>query len=164
MENKAKKIYVLTLSGVFPKSHSKAGQNTFFKEGLLNALNGDTNKYEYQHYKIHTIRQNYSFWEKRVKEINEGKAVLSVRQWSGAPYRSKQVEIANLTKIGIQKIIRFSNSTIDIENKLSVNELIGYSYVAKNDHLSTKDFKEWFKDRFSIYHPFAIIHFTEFRY
>ena len=39
--------------------------------------------------KLHTIRANYPLWEKRIKDIQEGHAVLSVRQWSGKPYRSK---------------------------------------------------------------------------
>lgn len=75
-----KKTYVLMLSEFFPKTHNKAGMPTEFKEKVLNKK------------KIHTIRANFPLWEKRIKEVQEGRAVLSIRQWTGEPYRSKQVE------------------------------------------------------------------------
>ena len=80
------KKYIITLSKFFLKQHTKAGEETAFKESFLNGK------------KIHTIRANYNLWEARIKEVQEGKAVLSIRQWSGLPYRSKQYEITELSK------------------------------------------------------------------
>ncbi len=147
------KTYVLTLSEFFPKTHSKAGMPTHFKETFLNRE------------KKHTIRANYPLWEKRIKEVQEGKAVLSVRQWSGKPYCSKQVEITRLTfedRVGIQKLLIVKHSTAWIDyprHRLSVD----FKYLAKYDGLSLADWDEWFKD-YDLSKPLAIIHFTKFRY
>lgn len=143
------KTYVLTISEYFPKSHKRLGQATVF---LLSIKNYD---------KIHTIRGNYELWEKRFKNINEGKADLSLRVWSGKPYRSKQQEIFkfdNTHKIGLQKLEDPTNFVFaPIEGKI-----INWEEIAKNDGLSFEDFCDWFKVRNNS--PMAIIHFTEFRY
>jgi hypothetical protein len=56
---------------------------------------------------------------------------------------------------------------IKIEGKMFVdiaNILINnFTRLAKNDGLSLKNFKEWFK-KYDISEPMAIIHFTKFRY
>lgn len=79
------KTYYLTLSQVFPATHARAGQPTGFRENLFKT-------------KLHTIRANYEFWKNRFEQIEKGEACLSIRQWTGKPYRSKQVEIARLTR------------------------------------------------------------------
>lgn len=56
-----KKTYILMLSEFFPKTHNKAGMPTEFKEKVLNKK------------KIHTIRANFPLWEKRIKEVQEGR-------------------------------------------------------------------------------------------
>ena len=175
-----KKTYVLTLSKVFPKTHNKAGTPTGFKvkfalgqgcpdcdkpqdlSGVnISDCNGSVNACSLP--KLHTIRANYPLWEKRIKEVQEGNAVLSVRQWSGKPYRSKQEEIARLTAesgIGIQKLeftdnrLRFPYIDDSWENMTS---------IAKNDGLSLEDWVEWFKN-YDLSEPMVIIHFTKFRY
>lgn len=46
----------------------------------------------------------------RITEVQQGKAVLSVRQWSGKPYRSPQIEITRLTVkhgVDIQKVVLY---------------------------------------------------------
>lgn len=141
--------YVLTVSELFPKTHKKAGKPTGFPLAI-------------KHYdKIHTIRGNYDLWEKRFKKINEGKAILSVRVWSGKPYQSKQQEIFkydNTHKIGLQKLEDPTNFVFaPIEGKQ-----VNWGDIAKNDGLSFEDFCEWFKVRNNS--PMAIIHFTDFRY
>ena len=126
------------LSKTFPKGHLHAGEQTFFKEKLGIS-------------KLHTIRANYSLWEQRIAEIQAGKGVLSIRQWVGEPYKSKQVEIAQLTAnegVGIQKLI--------------FKSMDRYMF-AKNDGLSFKDWKAWFRN-YDLSNPLAIIHFTNFRY
>ena len=141
--------YVLTVSEFFPKTHTKAGKPTGFPLAI-------------KHYdKIHTIRGNYELWGKRFKKINEGKAILSVRVWSGKPYQSKQHEIFkydNTHKIGLQKLEDPTNFVFaSIEGKK-----VNWEDIAKNDGLSFEDFCEWFKVRKN--NPMAIIHFTDFRY
>ena len=152
------KTYVITLSKYFLAMHKRAGEETNFKEKFLNGE------------KIHTIRANYPLWEKRIKEVQEGRAVLSVRQWTGKPYRSKQVEITTLTaedEIGVQA----ARIVAGIYLKIIFGENFEHYFVseeertllAKNDGLSLEDWKEWFRS-YDITKPLAIIHFTKFRY
>lgn len=145
-----KKTYVLTLSEFFPKIHSKAGMPTNFKEKFL--------KKE----KLHTIRANYPLWKKRIKEVQDGRAILSIRQWTGKPYASKQVEIARLAAkdcVGIQKLEIF-----DLMRPAKVDgRLVDLMDLARNDGLPFSDWYHWFRD-YDIIKPLAIIHFTKFRY
>lgn len=158
------KTYVLTLSKTFPATHPRHGEPTEFLEKFLN---GQTGTFGVQ--KLHTIRANYQLWEKRVKEVQNGKAVLSVRQWSGRPYASKQVTVATLTAadgVGIQplEIIDYRKGHL-----YSIWEKGKYPYnvdpgkLALNDGLTPKDWLAWFKD-YDCSQPLAIIHFTSFRY
>ena len=150
------KTYVITLSRYFLANHSKAEMQTGFKEKFLRGE------------KIHTIRANYPLWEKRIKEVQEGNAVLSIRQWTGKPYRSKQIEIATLTAkngIGVQKLIFVGNDIM-----LPVVEYGGNKFrsmdryrLASNDGLSFKNWVDWFRG-YDLSKPLAIIHFTKFRY
>ena len=152
------KTYVLTLSKVFPSTHKRKGEETYF-HAKFNA--GQKNlKYG----KIHTIRANYPLWNKRMSEILAGRAVLSIRQWTGKPYRSKQVEIALLTKengIGIQRMTVAGNSTIHpifIDGHSVSSEIL-----ANNDGLSRADWGNWFSG-YDLTEPLAVIQFTKFRY
>lgn len=158
------KIYVLMLSKVFPATHPRAGQPTDFREKFLAAINRDPIEW----LKKHTIRANYVLWRKRFEQIDKGEACLSVRQWTGKPYRSKQFELARLTRedgIGLQKLsfdkdrdgcILFNYFDID-------GRFANIEDVANNDGLSFSDWREWFKD-YDFSQPMAIIHFTPFRY
>lgn len=167
------KTYVITLSKRFPAGHNRAGDLTFFHETLSNALHNteatltvddadDTSIKIYER-KIHTIRANYPLWDKRIAEVERGEACLSIRQWTGKPYRSKQVEIARLTKedgVGIQRL-EFVNGKLGLPR-------IGIVYqrkneIALNDGLSFEDRENWFKN-YDLAQPMAIIHFTKFRY
>lgn len=156
------KTYVITLSKHFLANHKRAGEETHFKEKFL--LGQGLTDYDTPSMaKIHTIRANYPLWEKRIKEVQEGRAVLSIRQWTGNPYRSKQVEIAMLTAengVGVQKL-EFYNNTLGLCH-------IGIVYqrkyeLAHHDGLSFEDWEEWFKG-YDLSKPLAIIHFTKFRY
>lgn len=151
------KTYVLMLSQTFPATHPKKGDQTEFKKLFLNGV------------KIHTIRANYPLWEKRVNEIQQGRAVLSVRQWSGRPYCSKQIEIARLTAedgVGIQRLYIYNIYGVDRYNVWDKGKY-GYDVnpgdLAINDGLTCNDWLEWFKD-YKREDPLAIIHFTKFRY
>ncbi len=149
------KTYVLTLSHSFPANHAMHGKPTYFREKFL----GTPGMLR----KLHTIRANYTLWAKRFEKIAAGDACLSVREWMGAPYRSKQREIARLTKddgVGLQKLTFFSGRIIYPtvgKYQPSVKE------IANNDGLHADDWVYWFKN-YDLSKPLAIIHFTKFRY
>jgi DNA-directed RNA polymerase subunit RPC12/RpoP len=116
--------------------------------------------------KLHTIRANYDLWSKRIKEVQEGKAILSIRYWSGKPYNSKQVEICQLDKgsgVGVQKLRSFMWQYAIIDLGENGTDSMEISELAKNDGLSENDFCEWFR-KYDLSKPMAIIHFTNFRY
>jgi hypothetical protein len=136
------KTYVLIISKTFPSYHSRAGEPTNFIQKIKDKQ------------KLHTLRANYELWENRFKEIDAGRAVLSVRQWSGKPYEkgTNQGEIFRFDRtrgIGIEKFCPLQSS---------FNPLV----LANNDGLSLEDFDDWFKP-YNM-EPKAIIHFTDFRY
>lgn len=151
------KTYVITVSQTFPKTHKRSGQKTGFPELILSKV------------KLHTIRQNYALWNKRIQEVQKGNAILSIRVWEGKPYNSKQREILQLdssTGIGIQRIEFYE----DKDNIPSWKYPLIDNYsepaietVAENDGLFYNDFREWFK-KADFSEPMAIIHFTKFRY
>lgn len=150
IKNMKMKTYVLSLSKNFPATHIRKGEPTGFREKVVQKI------------KLHTLRQNYELWEHRFNIINSGNAVLSVREWIGAPRKSKQVEVFRFTKedgIGLQKLEATALGWF-IDNKDSEHTSRTF---AKNDGLSHADFKEWFKD-VDLSEPLAIIHFTKFRY
>ena len=145
------KTYYLTLSKVFPSTHAKAGMNTCFEEKL-------------RVYKLHTIRANYDFWKKRFEKIAAGEACLSVREWTGAPYRSKQKELARLTRldgIGLQ-ILKFPFGDINKPDIVGGNNPTP-TVLSHNDGLSELDWRDWFSG-YDLTQPLAVIHFTKFRY
>lgn len=156
--------YVITLSQTFPVTHKRAGEPTDFEHKFTAA----THKWLDHWWKRHTIRANYELWRKRFEKINAGKAQLSIRQWSGKPYASKQVQLAVLTKadgIGIQKLQfdvdrdgMHSLNLIEIDGKSVSKELLAY-----NDGLKIEDWMEWFR-RYDLSKPLAVIHFTSIRY
>lgn len=149
------KTYVITLSKTFPKTHKRAGEPTNFRTLFETGV------------KKHTIRANYPLWKKRMEEVQEGKACLSIRQWSGKPYASKQEEICRLSAdngVGIQYMYypELMCGTLDKDGK-DITKKLSASQLANNDGLSFIDWQDWFKD-YDLSQPLAIIHFTKFRY
>lgn len=183
------KTYVITVSKTFPATHKRKGENTYFVEKLFAGLadrnesfliKKDFTDYDWYEYynctipKIHTIRANYRLWQKRFEQIDAGKACLSLRYWSGKPYRSKQAEIARLTKedgIGIEMLRIPSEEFMGYDFNVRIPyipedgriNLISVNQLSRNDGLSFDDFKEWFRD-YDLTKDLAIIHFTKFRY
>lgn len=168
------KTYVITLSKVFPQIHPERGKETHFNTYFQNARMC-VKCHETKHgmcmgecaiggAKLHTIRANYGLWATRFEQIAAGEACLSVRQWSGAPYRSKQVEIARLTckdGIGLQ-MLSFAPS-YSLTTPFVGTRRLEREALAANDGLSTKDWENWFY-HYDLTKPLAIIHFTKFRY
>ncbi len=167
------KTYTLILSAEFPVWHSRKGDPTFFAGKSFNAISNaeatltvdptDDTYIDIYDRKLHTIRANYPLWKKRIAEVKRGEACLSIRQWTGRPYYSKQTEIARLTNkdgVGIQRL-EFVDSKLGFPR-------IGIVYqrkyeLAMNDGLSFEDWENWFKN-YDLTQPMAIIHFTKFRY
>ena len=162
------------LSRNFPEKHPRHGEPTNFETKLLNAIWSDHNMncvFPKYGMKLHTIRGNYDLWRRRFKQIEAGKACLSIRYWTSKPYHSKQTEICKLTKddgIGIQKMeflafqegYRKDAGIWIAGNVFPIDER---EQIAINDGLMMQDWDDWFKPC-DLSKPLAIIHFTKFRY
>jgi len=158
------KTYVLIVSRTFPVKHFRAGEQTRFIQLISEKI------------KIHTLRGNYELWKKRIDEVNEGKAVLSVRTWLGRPYNSNQLEHFRYDRnsgIGVSKI-QYTHLGWFIND---VDSDVATETIARNDGLSVADFREWFKgtglsisdskgwyNEVGVSNSMAMIHFTDFRY
>ena len=158
------KTYVLTLSQMFPVTHTRAGKPTYFKEKLEVAIEQRRGVWP----KLHTIRANYDLWKKRFEKIESGEACLSIRQWVGKPYSkgSTQRELFRLTQedgIGIQKLRIYEHEPLPFVYADRYTTPVDWQELAKNDGLSLYDWREWFKG-YDLSKPMAIIHFTKFRY
>ena len=154
-----KKKIIITLSRVFPVTHSRRGEPTGFANKLASGE------------KKHTIRSNYDLWNVNAEKMERGKFYLSIRQWSGRPYNSPQVEIAQRhNPIGVQPVELYYHADNDtITAKIDGREWLDADCytLAKNDGLSVQDFKEWFFGKVpkedKVFKG-GIIHFTDLRY
>ena len=176
------KTHVLILSKTFPATHPKAGQPTYFNQKLMRAVYRDfcdidvvdrewikpSVRDRFIPAKLHTIRGNYERWKKIIDEVRSGEAILSVRQWTGKPYNSKQEEIQRFTNrdyISVQKLVWEEECPMSKEYTLRIDGEFfdNYTMLANNDGLSLEDWRAWFakEDKSQ---AFAIIQFTSFRY
>ena len=112
------------------------------------------------------------YWRKIFDEIEAGNAYLSLRQWSGKPYASKQIEIARLTRedgIGIQ-LLCFAGNKTKKDRELHHPIVRGttevdYRQLAMNDGLTVMDWEAWFSNPdYDLSEPMAILQLTKFRY
>lgn len=163
----------------FPVTHPRKGDETYFRDKITDRFwplpEFQKPEIEGMH-KIHTIRKNYPLWQKRIAEVEAEKACLSLRQWEGRPYHSKQVEFLKLTKadgVGIQKLI-FRDvwdaiaAQVFNPGESTCKCFSVFDKIEANDGLTEIDFRRWFWDKkennYPLNEPFAIIHFTPFRY
>ena len=149
MSIKKRKCYQLMVSKVFLKGMPNEGEETGFVRKIHS---GD---------KKHTIRTNYEYWEYMFDQIQQDRAYLSVRYWSGKPYRSKHVIVKDFYKkdgIGLEKL-EFTNNGAKINGR---SNLVDLSDLAENDGLSYKQLLTWFKEEQNKALP--LIHFTSMRY
>ena len=145
---------VITFSLTFQKTHPRASESTYFVEKLFTSLceintsddlmwklisnlifvySVDTAILDSCWPKNHTIRSDHRF---KVGEF------FSPRAWSGKPYKSKQIILAQ--DIEIKKIWNFK---INRAGEFFVNDIlhdITTSYLPENDGLSQEDFLNWF--------------------
>jgi hypothetical protein len=159
------KTYVIMISRTFPAYHPRKGQETYFVEKILASFKSIRHPLDYIP-KLHTIRANYDLWEKRMKEVQEGKAVISLRYHTLGRYvkGNKQIEFARLDKdsgCGVQKVnFGLETSMPFIDDR---DNYIDAGILSINDGLLFVDFDYWFK-LYKLDKPMAIIHFTKFRY
>lgn len=169
-----KKIVVLVLSQAFLMGHSKAGKPNYFVQQLSNALHGcsehkvqlpDGDSIIVRGKKLHTIRQNYEYWKEKTEKINAGEMELSIRVWSGNPYKSLQVEVARLSHVNIQ-LVEMSYSTEDAQPIVYIDNVLKPNIaeeMARNDGLQLEDWIEWFFKKTNTFRG-VILHFTDFKY
>ncbi len=118
---------VIILSKHFLKGHPKEGQPTNFKEKFLSGE------------KKHTIRNPKKKWKVGDK--------ASIREWSGKPYRSKQIIIK---EVEIKKVWDIKINFNLLEYKLSFeinNKRVPFNerhHIWENDGLDSVDFWCWF--------------------
>jgi hypothetical protein len=158
---------VLLLSKTFPPKHPKAGEPTYFAEKVSSFIDNADRK-------IHTLRRNYDFWEKRIGTLKSKGGVLSLRQWSGRPYHSPQEKIIDIPSeiVGVQKLtLAFHYGIPECAYYISPNNkriYIPLYLVANNDGLSDGEFQEWFrplvKRKEMTFIDLACIHFSLWRY
>ena len=178
------KRYRLGVSRNFPTTHPRKGTSTHFINQIRHAtclkldffgrkigIACEICDYEFEcaiSKKLHTIRANYPLWEKRMKEVQEGRAVIELFYWSGKPYHKDengvgQVVFATLDKdsgCGVQELRWLTSCTAQIRDS---GKLVNDIQLSKNDGLTPEDFKAWFKG-YDLSQPMSIIHFTGFRY
>lgn len=157
------KTYNIMLSKVFPATHPRKGEPTYFSQ-KVQASKYPTSFPQITQPKLHTIRANYPLWAKRIAEVVAGEAEICLRQWTGKPYRSKTQEIMRLTAedgVGIQCLTFYDGHVIypviDDRYQPSIKE------ISANDGLSKDDWVEWFRHD-DLSQPMAVIQFTSFRY
>lgn len=170
------KTHVITLSSNFMKGHPRSGEPTYFEKKFTNGVLrkgyygsvGEEIKGGIS--KIHTIRKTGD-WERKIREVQEGEAVLSIRRWIGKPYRSSQMTLAILDKdsgIGTQSINLYKPNPDEIYWQIDGGKTRQQlEEVAENDGLSIEDFRRWFfpnTDISDVSFCGTIIHFTDFRY
>jgi hypothetical protein len=156
---------VLTFSKQFQKGHPKAGQPTFFVEKVMACLADripNWTMYDsfvqydwYAYYnctmpKGHTIRAGNRF---------KPGDMASLRIWSGLPYRSKQIEFAQVEvkkTWDIEINNRFGAASLEVVINGVIYGQLHYGYdknvneaglveLSKNDGLELRDFIDWFE-------------------
>jgi hypothetical protein len=137
---------VLTFSRHYPKGHPKVGTETNFPEKIMACLadnipnwtmKDDFVLYDWYAYynctmlKHHTIRSGSRF---------KPGDMASLRVWSGVPYRSKQIEFA---QVEVKKVWKIEISEFWFLNGC-IMEHDQVIELAKNDGLAYDDFVSWF--------------------
>lgn len=147
---------VLTFSRYFPKGHPRQGEPTFFMEKILSSL-GVTMKTLPAH--LSSIVNDFQMLcapeETKHTTIRAGERfkpgdMVSLRVWSDKPYRSKQIEFA---QVEVKKTWKFIIYPVWDDYYVDVGAYPGLPFcrsceglraIATNDGLSIEDFISWF--------------------
>lgn len=159
---------VVMLTKVFFREHPKGGQDTHFADLVRNGG------------KIHTCRDNPEYWIKKIERLKADGGTLSIREWEGKPYRSRQITVVDIPaeKVGVSEITvtRYYIHVLPTTDRplkayrATINDkLVQTRELARNDGFSrTQDFVDFIDPLFDKYQSetirLAIIHFTDFRY
>lgn len=142
---------VLTFSRYYPKGHPKAGQPTWFVEKIEACLADIIPGWEMSKtFTLHEWEPYYNCTMPKYHTIRSGSRfkpgdMASLRVWSGAPYRSKQVEFA---QVEIKKVwpveirIRQTSPVMLLDGDRLTFDAV--KMIAGNDGLSIVDFISWF--------------------
>ncbi len=158
---------VVTLTKKFFDQHPRAGQPT----GFADAVKAGT--------KIHTCRDNYDYWVKKIDTLKDADGILCIREWTGKPYRSPQGTIKETpaAMVAVSKLeltkgkhrvepyrhsVEYYRATVD-------GVPVDVETLARNDGFtSAKDYVGFFTPLFDKAADgrieMAIIHFTPYRY
>ena len=130
------KTYVLTFSRQFPANHPRAGAETSFISKTL-AREKQT-----------TIRKNHFRWRKIAGDLKEQKGILSLRYWSDKPYRSKQIEFAQVSEINVRRAFITNDQNRGFEMSIDSDcQCRGdIAKIAEKEGLSVLDFMDWFSE------------------
>lgn len=164
------KTFYIMISKNFMKDHPRAGEPTNFRRAIEIGT-----KYADGHGgKIHTIRDNYEYWARIADEVNAGRGIFSLRQWTGSPYNfqrdgSKPKEFLQLPKMGVQAIRLMTGGVVLNGKEIPWDE---FNEIYTNDGFSYfDDFFHWFCPPLKnpaigrvLDKQACIIHFTDFRY
>lgn len=171
------KNYEIILEKYFPENHPNAAQPTRFRDRFLLALqcpdcphtldlsktiNTQCAKCSRADLcpKSHLIKGNFDLWEKRINEVQLGKATLSIKQWAGTPHKSFRETLMKFdytSSIGVQKIRYRYGWEVECPNQYDSNVMAAKNGTTFENWLA--EFREADKTK-----PMAIIHFTDFRY
>lgn len=151
-----KRRVMISLSKTFPKTHKRAGVKTFFVRSINNGT------------KIHTIRTGYEKWKHNLDKVANGTHIVSLRVWTGLPYRSPQEEISQLDDVGYERIsMRYDPDTKNVRAVINGKPYDDVKKLAENDGLKWDDFVDFFFGKGAhnaTLFQGIIIHFTKFRY
>lgn len=140
---------VITFSTVFPSYHPKAGQPTNFVEKIWWGLNdAQTDRFEMELFKNDLLLKSFESFPPKFHTIRAGKRwkvgdKFSPRIWSGRPYHSKQITIAEDLEV---KAVWDIEIYCFLEFKICTAMPIDIDILARNDGFDkVADFMYWFK-------------------
>ena len=119
---------------------------------------------------MHTIRSNFDCWSHCLDKVANGQFEVSLREWLGRPYNSKQlyigvnVDVNHYQRISLRWHAESQNVTAMIDGKWLMYDI---TPLAKNDGMSVEDFVEWFfpgKPTEDKTFTGIIIHFSDYVY
>ena len=134
---------VLMFARTFPAGHYRHPEFTSFKSFIRAGI------------KFHTIRRN-------AKDYFKDGENVSLRVWTGLPYRSKQLEFLTAC-IRLEAIDIVCNSDMSLTCSVVGGE-VDPEELAKNDGLSLQDFTDWFFPDGPGTFSGDILHFTAMKY
>lgn len=158
---------VVMLTKFFFDGHPRAGEDTNFAELVREGV------------KVHTCRDNFEYWQKKIDKLKKEGGTLSVRQWTEKPYRSPQETIIEIPtdEVAVSKLTFTRNKHRVLPYTHELTYITAYvddrqtniETLANNDGFTrTRDFVAFISPLFDKYHSdtitLAIINFKQYIY